>query len=136
MKTSRVAAAALGTLALVVAVPVSADAATRQVTMGTAGKQAKALQDLGSDVNDFFPHAATVHVGDKVKFVPTGVHTVEFPAKGQDPTPLAAPTGNTIAGANDAAGQPFWFNGQPEIQFTPALFAGLYGKTVSYDGKK
>jgi plastocyanin len=103
--------------------------------MGTAGKNAKKLQALGSDVNDFFPHGTTIHVGDKVKFVPTGFHTVEFPAKGTDPAPLAAPTGNAIAGVNDAANQPFWFNGQPELQFNPALFADLYGKKVNYDDK-
>jgi plastocyanin len=104
--------------------------------MGTAGSGAKKMQALGSDANDYFPHATTVHVGDKVKFVPTGFHTAEFPAKGSDPAPFAAPTGKTISGVNDAAGQPFWFNGQPEVQFNPVLFASLYGKTVSYNGKK
>ena len=136
MKRSRCAVAVIGAVGLAALLPMSADAATRTVTMGTAGKNAKKLQDLGSDVNDFFPHATSVHVGDKVKFVPTGFHTFEFPAKGQDPAPFAAPTGNMISGANDAAGQPFWFNGRDDLQFNPVLFAGLYGKTVSYDGAK
>jgi plastocyanin len=116
--------------------PATANAATRTVTMGTVGKNAKKLQKLNADANDFFPHAARIHVGDKVKFVPTGFHTFEFPAKGTDPAPLAGPNGTTNAGINDAAGQPFWFNGQPDLQFNPVLFAGLYGKTVSHDGKK
>jgi plastocyanin len=135
MKRSSCATAVIGALGVAVLLPMSADAATRTVTMGTAGKNAQKLQKLGSDVNDFFPHGTTIHVGDKVKFVPTGFHTVEFPAKGQDPAPFAAPAG-TIAGVNDAAGQPFWFNGNPDLQFNPVLFAGLYGKSVSYNGKK
>jgi plastocyanin len=136
VKRARYVAGLIGAVGVAIALPVSANAATRTVTMGTAGKNAKKLQQLGSDVNDFFPHSTTVHVGDKVKFLPTGFHTVEFPAKGQDPAPLAAPTGKLISGSNDAAGQPFWFNGQPEIQFNPVLFAALYGKKVKYNGSK
>ena len=33
--------------------------------------------------------------------------------------PLISPTGEKVAGANDAAGQPFWFNGQDQVGFTP-----------------
>ena len=37
----------------------------------------------------------------------------------------------------DAAGAPFWFNGQPTLGFTPALGPpGLYGKKVTYTGAK
>src|SRR6478672_9862713 len=137
MNRTRWAAGALGALCVTVVLPVSASAATRVVTMGTAGKNAKKLQNLGSDVNDFFPHGTTVHVGDKIRFLATGFHTFEFPKKGTDPVPFIVPDGNTIAGANDAANQPFWFNGQPEVNFNVAqLAAGIYGKKVTYNGKK
>jgi plastocyanin len=139
MKRSRWAVAAAGALCAAVVVPTGAGAATRPVTMGTSVAQQKQLRDTGADVNDFFPHSTRIHVGDKVKFtVPAGFHTFEFPKKGTDPAELVVPDGNTIAGVNDAAGQPFWFNGQPELNFNgPELAANpLYGKSVSYDGKK
>jgi plastocyanin len=119
------------------ALPALADAKTRSVTMGPPAAAAKVLNGKYlSDVNDYFPHATTINVGDKVRFVPTGFHTVDIPATGDDPQPLALPTGNTIAGANDAAGMPFWFNGQDELGFNPALFASDFGKTRSYNGSK
>ena len=91
----------------------------------------------GVDVNDFFPHQATIHKGDKIKFLPTGFHSVDLPARGDQSTPLISPAGAKIAGVNDAAGQPFWFNGQDQLSFTPSLFPpGLYGKKVSYNGNK
>lgn len=133
---ARYSAGLLAVLGVAILLPTTASAATRTVTMGTAGKNAKKLQALNADVNDFFPHATSVRVGDKVKFVPTGFHTFEFPARGQDPAPFAAPSGNTISGVNDASGQPFWFNGRDDLQFNPVLFGQLYGKTVSFDGSK
>lgn len=136
MIRARYSAGLLAVVGLAILLPASASAATRTVTMGTAGKNAGKLQKLGADVNDFFPHATRVHVGDKVKFAPTGFHTFEFPAKGTDPAVLAVPSGNTISGVKDAGGQDFWFNGNPDLQFNPAFFAALYGKTVKYDGKK
>jgi len=136
VKRARYVAGVVGVIGVAIALPVSANAATRTVTMGTAGKNAKKLQKFGADVNDFFPHGATIHVGDKIKFVPTGFHTVNFPAKGQDPDALVAPNGQAVAGVNDAAGQPFWFNGRPNLQFNPALFAGQYGKKVTLNRTK
>jgi plastocyanin len=127
----------LATVGVAILLPaVSAHAATRTVTMGTAGKNAKKLQALGSDVNDFFPHGTTIRVGDRIKFVPSGFHTVEFPPKGKDPVSLLVPDGNKVAGVNDAAGKPFWFNGQDEFSNNPALFAGLYGKKVTFNPAK
>ncbi len=38
--------------------------------------------------------------------------------------PLISPTGQKVSGVNDAANQPFWFNGQDQVGFTPALAAG------------
>jgi plastocyanin len=117
--------------------PTAAQAATRTVDMGTPVSAQQSFRAVGADVNDFFPHVTRIHVGDKVEFAPVGFHTVNLPAKGQDPDPLVAPTGTTISGLNDEAGSPFWFNGQPQLAFNPALAPpGLYGKTVAYNGTK
>lgn len=136
MKRARSAAAVLGAVVVAGALPVSAGAATRTVTMGPAGKNAKSIQALGSDANDFFPHATTIHVGDSVKFVPGGFHTVEFPAKGKDPAQLLVPNGTKVSGVNDAAGAPFWFNGLDNYSFNPALLSTKYGKTITFNAKK
>ena len=72
-------AAAVGVLA----VPAAASAATKTVDMGTPISSQKAFQKAFADVNDFFPHGTTIHVGDSIKFVPTGFHTVDFPAQGR-----------------------------------------------------
>jgi plastocyanin len=72
-----------------------------------------------------------------VKFNPVGFHTVDFPGKGQGIVPLFSPTGQKASGLNDAAGNPFWFNGQDVVGFTPSLLPpGLFGKSVTYTGAK
>lgn len=43
---------------------------------------AASAKKTGADVNAYFPSATTIHVGDSVKFVPTGFHTVDLPKKG------------------------------------------------------
>jgi plastocyanin len=105
--------------------------------MGIPKADQKAFQKIGPvDVNDFFPHGTTIHVGDSIKFDPTGFHTVDIPNKGAKPLALFAPAGTT-SGVLDAAGAPFWFNGQPQLGFTPALGPpGLYGKKATYTGAK
>jgi plastocyanin len=123
------------TMASLAAVPGVASAATKTVDMGAPVSAQKALQHAGSDANAFFPSSVSVHVGDKVKFVPTGFHTVELLGKGAKPTPLLSPTGQPSA-ESDAAGAAFWFNGQPQVGFTPSLLKALYGKSVSYNGSK
>ena len=118
------------------AVPAVASAATKTVDMGEPASTTKTFErQYGSDANAFFPSSVSVHVGDKVKFVPTGFHTVEFVGKGAKPTPLLSPNGQTTA-EKDAAGADFWFNGRPVVSFTPSLLNMLYGKSVSFDGTK
>jgi plastocyanin len=92
-------------------------------------------QKYGSDVNDFFPHGITIRAGDKVKFAPTGFHSLDIPAKGAKPLSLIA-QGPAISGVSDAAGTPFWFNGQPQFGFNPALLSSSFGKKFTYTGKK
>jgi plastocyanin len=114
----------------------AADAKTKAVFMGLPPTAAKKFQDKFLDVNDFFPHGITVHVGDNVKFVPVGFHTADLAPKGGAPVPLVSPTGDKVAGSNDAANQPFWFNGQDQLGFTPSLTQGLFGKKATYNGTK
>jgi plastocyanin len=116
--------------------PAGASAATKSVDMGLPLSAQKTFQQkYGSDVNAFFPSSVSVHVGDKVSFVPTGFHTVELLGKGATPTALLGPNGQTTA-EKDAAGADFWFNGQPQLSFTASLLKGLYGKSVAFDGTK
>jgi plastocyanin len=104
------------------ALPVAAHAGTKTVYMGEPPNVANTFeQKYSSDVNDFFPHGVTVHVGDSVKFFP-GFHTVDFPARGQKPLNFVVPNGPQPSGLNDDANQPFWFNGKVnEFGFNPAL---------------
>ena len=81
----------------------------------------------------------TIHVGDSVRFLPSGFHTVNIPARrgAKGPLPFFPPNGQKVAGALDAAGQPFWFNGQPQVGVNPTR-AGRrhFGKRLTYTGKK
>ena len=129
--------AGVGALAVVLTLPAAAQAATKSVNMGIPPKYGKAFQPLGVDVNDFFPHGVTIHKGDKIKFLPVGFHSFDFPPRGGDMLPLITPTGQDISGENDAAGQPFWFNGQDQVSFNPALVVGAtFGKKLKFNGGK
>jgi plastocyanin len=122
-------------MCVAVALPVSANAATRSVTMGETGASGKKIDALGSFVNDYFPHVTTIHVGDRVKFQAAGFHSAEFPARGKDPAALLTPTGTKVAGVNDATGAPFWFNGQDNYGFNTTLLTGKFGKSVTLKPK-
>ena len=123
-------------LAVALAVPAGAGAATKTVTMGATPKQAKVLQQqLGSDANQFFRKTTTIHVGDAVRFIPFGFHNVDFPKRGGDLQPLVVP-GDPASGQLDAAGVPFWFNGQPTLDINPVMLQSNFGKTLRYTGDK
>jgi plastocyanin len=103
--------------------------------MGTPSAAAgKALQAQLADADAFFPSSVKIHVGDSVKFLERGFHTVDFPQRGEGALPLVIPTGTKVSGSNDAGGTPFWFNGQDLIGFNPLLFKSLFGKKVAYSG--
>jgi plastocyanin len=125
------AIAACGLLAM----PAAAQAATKTVDMGVPVK-AQSQLPAQVDVNDFFPHSVTIRAGDTVRFRPVGFHNVDFPAKGDDPLALIVPNGQTVTGLNDAANQPFWFNGSPQVGFNPALGVSGFGKSFTYRGNK
>ena len=48
------------------------------------------------DVNAFFPSTITIHKARRVRSVPTAFHSVDFPKKGDIPTPLAGPSGQRL----------------------------------------
>jgi plastocyanin len=123
-------------VALALCVPAAAHAATKVVQMGEPSNVIKTFETkYSSDVNDFFPHGVTVHVGDSVNFVDNGFHVLDLPKKGGKSQPLVMPTGQTVTGATDAAGSPFWFNGQAQVSFNLALLPSHFGKKVTYTGK-
>src|SRR4051812_2313146 len=129
--------AAAAAVATTLAVPAGAQAATKSVDAGTPLKSQRVIgNQLGSDVNDYFPHSVTIHVGDRVRWVPTGFHTVDIPPRGGRPLPLVSPTGAKVAGANDAAGNPFWFNGQDVLSFTPAVGRDRWGGKAPFNGAR
>lgn len=121
---------------LVLAVPAAAEAATKTMRAGPPAADQRTLQNrYGSDVNAFFPTSVSIRRGDRVRFVPAGFHTAEVLGRGKRGTPLFSPTGTT-ANQQDAAGNPFWFNGQPNLGFTRSLLQGAYGKTVAFTGAR
>jgi plastocyanin len=128
--------ATAGAVALAV-VPAAAHAATRTVTLGEPGKTVKTFENkLGSDANAFFPNGVTIHAGDSLRFEDTSFHVLDLPKRGGKAQQLAILTGQTVAGSLDAAGSPFWFNGQQQASFNPALFASKWGKKFTYNGSK
>jgi plastocyanin len=109
---------------------------TKTVDMGVPAASQDQFNNLGADVNDFFPHSITIRVGDRIRFRPVGFHSVDIPKRGRAPLPLITPTGKTITGVNDANGKAFWFNGQPELNLNGALAVPLFGKHVTYKNKR
>ncbi len=85
------------------------------------------------DVNDFFMHRVTINAGDTVSFIQAGFHTIDLPGNSGQDLPLIQTSSTKVSGVNDAAGNPFWFNGAlPNLSLNPALFARTKGTT--YDG--
>jgi plastocyanin len=120
---------------IALALPSAAQATVKSVNMGTNKAQQKLLQPNGADVNAYFPSNVAIHVGDRVRFVPTSFHSVHFLGKSGKLTPIFLPD-KAIAGQVDAAGVPFFFNGLPNFVTNGALFAppGKFGKTLVSNG--
>lgn len=115
----------LATALCSLAVPGLASAATKTVSAGPPVKKAPAGTPRDGDINQFFPSAVKVHAGDSVKWVVAGFHIINFPKKGDPAPPLAAPDASLpVAGVLDAAGQPFWFNGQGTPVVPPIVALG------------
>ena len=109
----------------------SVQARTYSVTAGPLGKTGNKQLDM----DGFFATTVKVHVGDKVKWAINGLHTVTFVPKGQATPAFVLPDAtNKVTGVKDAAGAPFWFNGQPLLDINPVAAFGTGGTTVT--GKK
>ena len=89
---------------------------------------------LLTEFNTFFPGRTVIHQGDKVRFIIQGFHTLVIPKKGADLPPLFVPTGQLNPPTNDPAGVPYWWVGQPAVNFNPAAF-GPSGGTVATGAK-
>jgi plastocyanin len=121
-------------LAAALAVPAVADAATKTVQAGPFGPSAKDFQDAFGDANQFFRRTVTIHKGDSVRWKINGFHTVTFVQGGVEEPPLIVPDPtNPVAGVLDAAGVPFWFNGQPNVSFNPEVALKQGGGTFDPD---
>jgi plastocyanin len=131
------------TIAAVLLLPAVASARTKVVYAGpppsatkivgkVLGKGAAALNKLNPDINAFFRQRVTINAGDKVSFIQNGFHTIDLPGSSNQPLPLILPSGGTVSGVNDAAGNPFWFNGKlPNIGLNPAVLGGSKGRTYN-----
>jgi plastocyanin len=127
-------AALLAAVAMIALPSAAAQARTKTVDMGLPGKAAGEFQNkYSADVNDYFPHKVTIRAGDKVRFRPSGFHTVDIPPDGGTQLPLLSPAGQ-IAGIADAANVGFWFNGQANLQFNPQLLQSGFGKSFKRQG--
>jgi plastocyanin len=117
----------------VLAVCASAQAATRTIYAGPAGKANGTFGgNSAADLDTFSVPKTTIHVGDRIRFIINGVHTVTFNKKGGGTIPFVVNGSSTIQGLNDAAGNPFWFNGQTQPVVDPRGGLPQGGKT--YDG--
>ncbi len=116
----------------------SAAARTKVVYAGGPAGWARSLsRHTGAGVDNFLVNRITINVGDTVDWngasLSGGFHTVDIPKLNGHDLALITGTGKTVQGVNDAAGNPFWFNGKvPLLSFNTALF-GPSGPTA-YNG--
>ncbi|HEX3979224.1 MAG TPA: plastocyanin/azurin family copper-binding protein [Solirubrobacteraceae bacterium] len=93
------------------------------------------VKAFNPDINAFFSKKTTINVGDTVSFQIAGFHDIDLPGKAGAPLPFIVPGKTLVSGINDAAGNPFWFNGKvPTVGVNPALLAPSKGKT--YNGSQ
>jgi plastocyanin len=123
---------AVGGILAVLAGGGTAAAATKDVSAGPPLERPPAGVDRDTGVNAFYPRSITATTADRVRFTIRGFHNVVFAPRGQQPPGLiAADPANPVAGVLDAAGQPFWFNGQPRLQVDPRSFFPTGGNRVT-----
>ena len=121
-----------GAVVAALAVPAAAGAATKTVEVGPAATDASKFQDAFGDDNAFIRRTITIHKGDRVRWNINGFHTVTFVPGGEDLPALIVPDPSApIAGSLDAAGNPFWFNGQPSLKLNPLVALPQGGKRYS-----
>lgn len=132
----KLAGVVLSCAVLATALPATASGRTHLVWAGGTPSFQKSLRArYHAEAHDFFPHQVTIHQGDTIEWqgMSIGFHSVDIPPTGGTDLPFILPTGTTASGLTDFAGNPFWFNGQPNLAFNPTLFAASGANT--YDGR-
>lgn len=95
----------------------SAHAATKVVF---AGYDTPPGAPAGTVAEGFYPDTITIHPGDTVQWRFRGLHDVLFLSHGQKRPPFVIP-GEKLVAQNDAAGQPYWWAGQPAAIENPLV---------------
>src|SRR6476646_8558523 len=102
MRSRSVGLAIVG--AAVLALPATAGAATKTVIAGPAGSSGGVFgtKTATADVDAFSLKQFTIHVGDKVRWVFHGFHTVTFAKKGGGDIPFVIPdpSATEVSGVN------------------------------------
>ena len=109
-------------------------AQVRQLAVGLLGKGAKTVKSYSPAFLTFSISTVTINQGDAVmwKGLSKGFHTVDLPGKSGKDLPLFVRSNKTVAGVNDFAGNPFWFDGvQRSVEFNPLLSSRIGGKTYN-----
>jgi plastocyanin len=87
-----------------------------------------------ADANLFFPNRVVIRVGDTVTFKSDGFHTATFLGthKASEFQVFVPAPGATYSGVTDAAGSPFYFNGQQKFAYNiPQIFAPSGSNVIS-----
>jgi plastocyanin len=123
---------AMGGVVALLAGAGTASAATKDVSAGPPVERPPAGIDRDAGVNAFYPRSVAITTADRVRFTIRGFHNIVFPPRGQRaPALLMADPANPVTGALDAAGAPFWFNGQPRLLADPSSFFPVGGNRVT-----
>jgi len=121
--------AAIAGLALATAAP--AGAATWQAWLGEPSAP-PAGTPKGATLNEFFPRAIKIHVGDKIRYSTQNFHTASYLGSGAAGPPFMPDSaGGTYSGLNDSAGTPFWFNGLPKFIYNVQVFLPVGSDAVT-----
>ena len=105
-------------------------ATTYTVYLGEFAPPPASLRKIPGGINQFLPAKVTIAAGDSVTFSSAGFHTVTYNPK---PIPLIVPdpAKGTYTGLSDAAGTPFYFDGQGKFIYNPQAFGPFGPKTIS-----
>ena len=85
-------------------------------------------------LNQMFPARLRINAGDRVTFSSFGFHTVSYGGQPTTPIFVPDPTKATYEGIDDAAGQPFYFNGLTKFVYNVPGLSPYGGTTIA--GKK
>jgi plastocyanin len=131
MLKATVAAVGIGVLLFAQLAFGGADQATTWTVYAGDVKKAPAGTPKGTQLNQFFPGRLTVNAGDKVTFSTLGFHTVSYLNRKAPPPFLLPAKGEVYSGINDAAGQPFYFDGESKFENNMVYFVPAGGTSIS-----